>query len=123
MTKRRSPGDKTTPDSAGAALVADIGPEELDALVEEHEDISFLDVRSAAEFRGGHIPGAQWLPPTLLAQAATGPGAVLVVYSEGGRRGAEAAAILRRAGRSRCYNLRGGLNAWRAEGMPIVGSG
>lgn len=44
----------------------------------------------------------------------------LFVYCAGGKRSAKAAKILRDKGYTQVYELKGGLNEWKAEGLPLV---
>lgn len=80
------------------------------------------DIRSEAEYRGGRIGGALSLPPErhrdkLPENAAS----CLIFYCLGGKRTAQAEAVLLELGRGReCYILDGGLQAWKAAGLSIV---
>lgn len=73
-----------------------------------------VDVRSAYEFRAGHIPGAQNIPLGQIGQRA---GALpedraVVCVCLSGHRSLHAAALLCRAGRQG-VSLRGGMLRWR----------
>lgn len=73
-----------------------------------------LDVRSAAEFAGGHIPGARNVPVHELRDRVgeLGERAVpIVVYCASGMRSASAASALRKAGFARVEDL-GGMMRW-----------
>jgi len=78
-----------------------------------------LDVRSAAEFATGHVPGAMNIPmeelEARLADVPTGP---LVVVCESGKRAEIAAGWL--GDESRLTLLDGGTKAWRDGGYPLV---
>jgi hydroxyacylglutathione hydrolase len=80
-----------------------------------------LDVRSPAEWRGGHVAGAVNLPagdlPARLASVPAGP---LAVVCGGGFRSTAAASLLQRAGRADIFNVAGGMGAWKRAGLPIV---
>ncbi|MFP4130440.1 MAG: rhodanese-like domain-containing protein [Halorhodospira sp.] len=85
----------------------------------------FVDVRTPGEVAGGAIPGAIHVPMPQLRQrlgelrerAAGGP---VVVYCHSGLRGASAAYLLARKGVGEVYNLRGGIVAWRHQGLPVA---
>ena len=82
-----------------------------------------VDVRGSDEFGGalGHIGGAINVPlPDLAAQipALLGRAAPLVLVCKTDRRSAAAAAQLRAAGASDVLMLRGGMERWRALGLP-----
>jgi phage shock protein E len=73
-----------------------------------------LDVRSPAEFAGGHLPGAVNVPVQELERrlAEVGPSdGELVVYCRSGHRSSRAAALLRQHGFTKVDNL-GPMTAW-----------
>lgn len=86
---------------------------------------TLVDVRSGAEFRRGHLPGAVNIPvqmlPFRLAQVGgkdkTNP---VVVYCSHGPRAVLAGFILTMAGFREVQHLRGALAGWRADGLPVV---
>jgi len=83
-----------------------------------------VDVRTADEFAGGHLPRAVncdcqsdgFLNGMEAAFDKTGP---LYVYCRSGRRSAMASGILAKAGYT-VYNLRGGITAWKEAGKPVT---
>lgn len=85
---------------------------------------ALLDLRSSEDFAAGHIRGARSLPADRLAE---GIDAIkrykdkpVIVYCD---RGVSAAAALRQLaahGFGKVVSLRGGLNAWRAEQLPLA---
>ena len=83
-----------------------------------------LDVRTAAEFDEGHIPGAVNIPYDSLAAriAELGPagGHDVVVYCRSGRRSAIALSTLKDAGFSRLFHLEGDWLRWSEENRSIV---
>lgn len=96
------------------------------AWLEEHlAEVQVVDVREADEFDGplGHLPGAVHIPlGTLAARAAElAPDKPVVTVCRAGGRSAQAAVLLRRAGRERVANLGGGMLRWRAAGHAVVG--
>ncbi len=77
-----------------------------------------VDVRTAAEYARGHLPGALLVPVDELGSRleelrGRGP---LVVYCEVGGRSARAAGLLRAAGFAAVSDLAGGHLAWQAAG-------
>ena len=99
-----------------------VGP--MDAVRLMNQGALLLDVRSQAEFDSGHIRDARHLPQEQLA----GSGETLKKYKdkvvvaccESGMRSGAAARVLRTQGFAKVVNLRGGLQAWRAENLPLV---
>jgi hydroxyacylglutathione hydrolase len=81
-----------------------------------------LDVRDAEEWAGGHIAGAFHLPfqqlPARLAEVPRGRAVATVC--EAGIRSSIAASVLQRAGYDPVQNVRGGMEAWRAAGLPLA---
>lgn len=85
-----------------------------------------VDVRSPDEFRAEHIAAAVSLPletlPRALAALAPGEGRRLVFQCLKGGRGAAACEAVRGAW-PEAFNLEGGIDGWKAAGLPVVGSG
>ena len=82
-----------------------------------------LDVRTAAEYRHGHIPGAVHIPfwtlPARLADVPARRDEPLVLYCGHGPRAWMARAVLRRAGYRHLVLLAGHMQAWREAGLPV----
>jgi rhodanese-related sulfurtransferase len=79
-----------------------------------------LDVRSAEEFAGGHVPGAVNVSYEQVAarMGELGPAREVVVYCERGGRAAKAADVLRDAGFT-VRHLTGDMSGWREQGLPV----
>jgi rhodanese-related sulfurtransferase len=85
-----------------------------------NNDHLLVDVRTAEEFRGGHIAGAvnidlQTLPTRIATLPKDKP---IVLYCRSGARSSTAARMLAQAGFTKIYDL-GGLIDWRAQGLPL----
>lgn len=80
-----------------------------------------VDVRTPAEFAGGHVPGAKNVPIDEL-DARLGelgaPGDPVYVICQSGGRSARASASLAEKGYA-AVNVTGGTGAWRAAGYPV----
>lgn len=104
---------------------ASVGP--MDAVRLINQGAVLLDVRSQGEFDSGHIRDARHLPQDQIAGAAESlkkfKEKVVIACCESGMRSGAAARVLRAQGFSKVVNLRGGLQAWRAENLPLVKSG
>ena len=86
--------------------------------------VFLVDVRTPEEYAEGHLRGAaniDWNAPDFLAQvqAACPKEAPAAVYCRTGRRSAEAAKALAKAGYAVC-NLVGGIEGWQAAGKPVT---
>ena len=96
---------------------------ELAGAVRAHNAPRIVDVRSAVEYRRGHIPGAVHLPFWLLPfRAAALPLArdeAVVVYCGHGPRAQMARATLERHGFRRVILLRGHMRAWNQQKLPV----
>jgi rhodanese-related sulfurtransferase len=78
-----------------------------------------LDVRSPAEYAGGHLPGAVNVPlDEVDAVAARYAGQDVVTVCHSGARSLAAARLLSAAG-ARVQSLAGGTEAWRRAGHPV----
>jgi phage shock protein E len=83
-----------------------------------------LDVRTAAEYAGGHLPGAVNIPHgELAARIAELDGERerdIVVYCRTGVRAGEALEVLGKAGFTRLFHLKGDYTRWSEEKRPVV---
>jgi hydroxyacylglutathione hydrolase len=81
--------------------------------------VHVLDVRSDAEWREGHIAGAQHIPLGELRDrmAEIPSDRTVAVHCLGGTRSAIAASLLQAEGLRNTINFAGGFNAWHAAGL------
>lgn len=83
-----------------------------------------LDVRTAAEYAEGHVPGARNIPHTelaaRLAELEASRTSDIVVYCRSGNRTAQALAVLKAAGFKRLFHLQGDYTRWSAESRPVT---
>jgi len=86
------------------------------------EHLFVLDVRSPEEFREGHVPGAVNVPyDQITARIAEVPkNKDVVLYCRSGRRAGIAADVLAANGYTRLSHLEGDMQAWVAQGRPVV---
>jgi glyoxylase-like metal-dependent hydrolase (beta-lactamase superfamily II)/rhodanese-related sulfurtransferase len=102
------------------ATLPQISVDELAAQAEENRRFQVIDVRRAAEYAGGHVPGSVNWPLDRLDEARIGadtsrPTAVICA---GGYRSSAAASLLRAAGFTDLRNVVGGTTAWVGAGRP-----
>jgi len=85
-------------------------------------DRVILDVRNAAEWAEGHLPGALHVPlGVLLEHLDELPRDIpLVVHCQGGGRSAIALSLLQARGFRNARNLAPGFTGWAAAGLPVV---
>ncbi len=81
-----------------------------------------IDVRSSAEFSGGHAKGAKNISLQSI-QSGTLPSQdkqkTIYIYCHSGARASRASSILRRSGFNKVVNL-GGLSKWRSMGGAVT---
>jgi rhodanese-related sulfurtransferase len=82
-----------------------------------------LDIRDAKDFAAGHLPRARHIPLDELSNRVEEIGKykdkpVIVTCRSGSRAGA-ATRVLRKAGFSAVYQLKGGLVAWEQASLPV----
>lgn len=87
--------------------------------------IQILDVRTAGEYRSGHIAKAlqaDWNNPAQFSDRTQhlDKGKAVYIYCLSGARSAAAARVLREQGLT-VYELGGGINAWKRSNKPLEG--
>ncbi|MFW6079452.1 MAG: rhodanese-like domain-containing protein, partial [Gemmatimonadota bacterium] len=107
-------------DGRETATVPEIGTAEVARGLERGE-VAVVDVRSAAEWEAGHLPGVPNLPVGALAArlAEVPTDRPVVLHCMGGARSAIAASVLLAGGIRDVSNMSGGFRAWSAGGRPV----
>lgn len=99
-----------------------IGPN--DAVRLTNSGAAVLDVRSAADYQAGHIIDARHIPASELASRSDSlkkfKDKPVLVYCDNGFASATAARALRAQGFTKVVTLKGGLQSWRQENLPLV---
>ena len=102
-----------------------VGP--MDAVRLMNQGAVLVDVRSQAEYDSGHILDAKHVPQDQLAGSTETlkkyKDKVVIACCESGMRSGAAARVLQAQGFTKVVNLKGGLQAWRAENLPLVKPG
>lgn len=105
-----------------ASGVLSIGPADAVALI--NKDALVLDLRSVDAYNRGHIVNARNLPfdelDARLPKLGDLSGRTVVTVCDAGMNSAKAAQKLRQAGVEHAYGLKGGMNGWSQDGMPVV---
>ena len=111
--------------ASAPSFKAALSPAEFSAAI-KREGTILLDVRTAAEFADGHLPGAvnaDVESADFADQLADlDPAAAYALYCRSGNRSAAAMAILEQMGFGSIYHLDGGYTAWTAAGGDVTKS-
>lgn len=85
-------------------------------------EVLLVDVREPDEHRNERIAGAVNMPLSRFDPAALPPsaGKTVVLHCQGGVRSAKALEACQKAGVEVRHHLKGGINAWKAAGLPIL---
>jgi len=107
-----------------AAAAPRISQEDLLARLEKKDPgVVVLDVRTAAEYAAGHVPGARNVSHDELAgrlgELTELRDKDVVLYCRSGRRTALAEDVLRKAGFTKLLHLDGDFLAWQAQQRPV----
>ncbi len=102
-----------------------VPPAEASALIEEKkQDPKFviIDVRRPAEYAGGHIPGAINIDSAHLSNRleSLDRDATYLLCCQRGGRSAGAREVMEKAGFENVYEVKGGMSAWQAAGLPVT---
>jgi rhodanese-related sulfurtransferase len=117
----RSRSPTMWPFSKGAERVSVPDVDVREAQARLRHGARLVDVRTAQEFRSGHVRGSRNVSPEQIAGGASGlePDDEILVICLSGARSARAARRLAGMGFTNVSNVRGGLSAWQAAGLPI----
>ncbi len=97
-------------------------PATLARLLAEHV-VVLVDVREPHEYQDERIPGALLFPLSTFDSDALPPDGPrrVVFHCAGGKRSLEAAQRRLAAGAVQAMHLGGGIAAWKAAGLPVIG--
>ena len=104
--------------SASAHEYRQMTMQEAAAMMEAEHSYIILDVRTAGEYAGGHIPGAVNIPNETITTAAIpdlpDKDQLIFVYCRSGNRSKQASSKLAALGYTNIVEI-GGINAWPGE--------
>jgi rhodanese-related sulfurtransferase len=93
-----------------------VTPEQLAAwIIEGRTDYRLIDIRSPEAYATYHIPGAECLPLSQVADGALRRDEKIILYGDGGIHAAQAWMVLAGMGYKQVYTLREGLDAWKED--------
>ena len=109
------------------ATIEDITPQEAFALIQDNQnnpDFVIIDVRTPAEFAGEHIENAtniNFYSETFQDMLNNlDKNRTYLVYCAVGGRSGNALDIMAELNFKEAYNILGGINRWKSEGLPTV---
>jgi rhodanese-related sulfurtransferase len=107
----------TRPAGGSAKGLVNVDASKVESLLAEGGSLHVVDVRTAGEFSGGHLKGAENVPVDQLSSAAAGwdKAQPLLVYCASGSRSASAVQQLQQMGFQTIYHFSQGLVAWGGE--------
>jgi len=104
------------------AVETSLSPEDFNAKYKNTPNAILLDVRTEAEVKEGALPNAQ----NIVYDDSFGDKlgdlskqTPIFVYCAAGKRSAKAAEIMKEKGFKEIYQLKGGLDAWKAAKLPL----
>ncbi len=114
---------KSTSTESASYRIIEIDVDTLYAKKQQNESLVIVDVRTPAEYRDGHIPGAKPIPLAELSSSLSQLEAykeqeIYLVCAVGGR-SRQATTLLREKGFSKAINVQGGTRGWKAKGYPL----
>ncbi|KAA3644276.1 MAG: rhodanese-like domain-containing protein [Proteobacteria bacterium] len=105
-----------------SSQLKNITSDQLTRLVNQQNAL-LVDTRTPEHFAGGHIVNAINIPTSELNQAskklAKGKKRPVVVYCQSGRASMRACQQLEKQGFEQIFNLKGGINAWVNDKLPL----
>lgn len=100
-----------------------VGPLEAVRLINDRE-AAIVDLRTAADFKKGHLLNAINIPLVKIEERSTEFGKdksrPVLLYCALGGSSVEAANKLRKLGFTEAYPIRGGLNGWMQSNLPVT---
>ncbi len=100
-----------------------LSPAKAIRLMNNQDDVLILDIRTAADFKNGHIKGAKNIPLSDFAGGVEGLSGdkekPVLIYCNSGNTVNRAIKLLKSAGFDKVNNLEGGIAAWKEANMPL----
>jgi len=103
-----------------------LAPVQADSLLRAdslRKNFVLVDVRTPQEFATGHLKGAKLIdfhaPDFQTRMSAIPRNAEILLYCRSGNRSGQALSIMKDLGFTDTRHVAGGINAWRAQGLPV----
>ncbi|MFD1020580.1 rhodanese-like domain-containing protein [Thalassobacillus hwangdonensis] len=97
--------------------IKDIQPTEVEKMMQENKDVTFIDVREDEEVAQGMVPNAKHIPLGNIPEAVNDldKDQTYVMICRSGGRSMKAASYMEEQGFKNLYNMDGGMLAWDGE--------
>lgn len=109
---------------ANAQTVKTVAAADFEKKAAAVKDKIILDVRTAEEYKEGHLPGASQIDyygTDFKSQVSKlDKSKPIFVYCKGGGRSASSCEILKDLGFKEVYNLQGGITDWKKAGKAVI---
>lgn len=101
-----------------------LSPSMATRLMNNQDDVLIIDIRTAADFKKGHIKGAKNMPLSDFAKGvdelSDDKDKPVLIYCNSGNTVTRAIKLLKKAGFEQVNNLDGGIAAWKEANMPLA---
>jgi rhodanese-related sulfurtransferase len=99
-----------------------ISPAEAADFIKATKNLQLIDVRTPAEYADGHLAKAKLIPLQELEGrvAEIDKGKPVLLYCRSGHRSGMALKVLNEKGYAQAKHMQGGINAWKAAGLPVT---
>ena len=101
-----------------------LSPSMATRLMNNQDDVLIIDIRTAADFKKGHIKGAKNMPLSDFAKGvdelSDDKDKPVLIYCNSGNTVTRAIKLLKNAGFEKVNNLDGGIAAWKEANMPLA---
>lgn len=108
----------------GSRVSADgaISPTEAASWIKDQKALQLVDVRTPGEYADGHLANAKLIPLQEIEGRLTeiDKSKPILLYCRSGHRSGVALKILHDKGYAQARHIEGGINAWKAAGLPVT---
>lgn len=106
-----------------AQVIASLNPQEFNSAIGSGS-YKLIDIRTAEEFSNGHINGSENIDFYKTQEFSNYLDSLdknekYLIYCRSGNRSGQALSIMKAKGFSNASDLRGGINAWAGNGLPL----
>ncbi len=105
-----------------ASAEGTLSPSEAATWIKEKKNLQLVDVRTPGEYAEGHLAGAKLIPVQEIEQRLSeiDKSKPVLLYCRSGHRSGVALKVLVDHGYANAKHLGGGINAWKAAGLPVT---